>query len=306
MSGIDPFLVPAIDWAIVVVAAAPYAGVVTDPAWQSYDAIADVYERVAALCHAQMARDLVAAVAPSFGARVLDLGAGTGVAAQAASAAVGPDGTVIAADPSSALLRRAAFPRLQRVAAAAPGLPFTDDAFDVVVANLVVGFFTDYAVALADLARVLRPGGRLGVTTWGRLDRDPEIDDADERAAFATWETVVADRIDLDKADAATEEALPWLRELGDFDFLAAALADANLHVVDVVGRAYRFPLSHTDWLGRMHTSARGRYVRAALGDDGVSALSAAVLEAMQTAGIPDPIHCADETVITVAVLGRT
>ena len=122
---------------------APYAGAVTGPAWQSYDAIADVYERVAALCHAQMARDLVAAVAPSFGARVLDLGAGTGVAAQAASAAVGADGVVVAADPSSALLRRADTPRLHRVAAAAPGLPFADAAFDVVVANLVVGLFED-------------------------------------------------------------------------------------------------------------------------------------------------------------------
>src|SRR4029450_1723496 len=100
---------------------------------------ADVYERVAALCHAQTARDLVAAVAPSFGARVLDLGAGTAVAAQAAAAAVGSGGTVVAADPSSALLRRAASPRFQRVAAAAPGLPVADGAFDVVVANLEIG-----------------------------------------------------------------------------------------------------------------------------------------------------------------------
>jgi len=279
---------------------------VTDPSWQSYDAIADVYERVAALCHAQTARDLVAAVAPSFGARVLDLGAGTGVAAEAAAAAVGPDGTVVAADPSGALLRRAGSGRLQRVAAAAPGLPFVDDAFDVIVANLVVGHFRDYTVALADLVRVLRAGGRLGVTTWGRLDRDPEIDDADERAAYATWDAVAAERVDLDKVDAAALEALPWEAAFSDHAFLVAALNAANLAVVDAIGRAYRYPLSHVDWLGRVHTSARGRYVRAELGNDGMSALSAAVLEAMRAAAIPDPIHCADETVITVAVLGRT
>jgi hypothetical protein len=76
--------------------------------------------------------------------------------------------------------------------------------------------------------------------------------------------------------------------------------------VVDVVGRAYRYPLSHTDWLSRMHTSARGRYAHAVLGDDGIGALSTDVLAALRAAGIPDPIHCADETVITVALLGRT
>jgi SAM-dependent methyltransferase len=279
---------------------------VTGPAWQSYDAIADVYERVAALCHAQMARDLVAAVAPSFGGRVLDLGAGTGVAAQAATAAVGPDGTVVAADPSSALLRHADTPRLSRVAAAAPGLPFADDAFDAVIANLVIGHFTDYTVALADLVRVLRAGGRLGVTTWGRLDRDPEIDDADERAAYETWNAIAAERVDLDKVDEAALEALPWEGAFSDHTFLTTALNDANLAVVDAIGRAYRYPLSHADWLGRVHTSARGRYVQAALGDDGVTALSADVLAALRSARIPDPIHCADETVITVAVLGRT
>jgi SAM-dependent methyltransferase len=279
---------------------------VTDSAWQSYDAIADVYERVAALCHAQLARDLVAAVAPSFGARVLDLGAGTGVAAQAAVAAVGSDGTVVAADPSSALLRRADTPRLHRVAAAAPGLPFADDAFDVVVANLVVGHFADYRVAFADLVRVLRAGGRLGITTWGRLDRDPEIDDADERAAYDTWNAVAGERVDLHKVDAAALEALPWEAAFTDHGFLTGALADARLTVVDAIGRAYRYPLSHADWLGRVHTSARGRYVQAALGDDGIAALSGAVLDALHAGGIPDPIHCADETVITVAVSGRT
>jgi len=285
---------------------APYAGAVTDPSWQSYDAIADVYERVAALCHAQMARDLVAAVAPSFGARVLDLGAGTGVAAQAATSAVGSDGAVVAADPSSALLRRADTPRLARVAAAAPGLPFADRAFDVVIANLVIGHFTDYTVALGDLVRVLRVGGRLGVTTWGRLDRDPEIDDADERAAYDTWNAIAAERVDLDKVDAAALEALPWEGAFTDHAFLTGALNAANLAVVDAIGRAYRYPLSHTDWLGRVDTSARGRYVHAALGDDGVAALRTDVLAALRTAAIPDPIHCADETVITVAVLGRT
>ncbi len=145
--------------------------------WQSYDDVAGAYARIAAVCHAHLARDLVAAVAPPFGAAVLDVGAGTGLAALAAADAVGSDGDVVALDPSAALLKQASAARLRRVAGAAPGLPFPGGRFDVVLASLVVGHFFDYRPALDDLLRVLRPGGRIGLTTWGRFDDAPLVDD---------------------------------------------------------------------------------------------------------------------------------
>jgi SAM-dependent methyltransferase len=270
-------------------------------AWQSYDTVADAYARVSAVCHAQLARDLVAAVAPPFGAHVLDVGAGTGIAALAAAHATGTEGQVVALDPSAELLSRARPTRLHLVAGAAPGIPFAERQFDAVVANLVVGHFSDYRPALGDLGRVLRPGGRLGITAWGRLDDAPPIDDSDERAAYAAWDAAAAERIDLEEVDAAAADALPWEDWFGDPTNLRAALADAGLRVVDLIGRAYRYPLSHPDWLGRVNTGARARYAHAVLGSDAAADLDAAVLANLRAAKIPDPIRCADEALIAVA-----
>lgn len=273
----------------------------TAPDWRSYDAVADAYARVSAACHRQLACDLVDAVAPPFGARVLDLGAGSGVAAAAVLDATGRDGHVVALDPSAALVAHARAHHVDAVAGAAPGLPFRGRAFDAAVASLVIGHFADYRPALADVVRVLRPGGRLGLTTWGRLDDAPPIDDADERAALACWDAVVGGALDLGDVDAAAADALPWEEWFGDPARIRIALAEVGLRVVELFGRAYRYPLEHADWLQRMATGARARYVRAALGDDDFAALEREVLARLRAAGVADPIRCADEAIITVA-----
>jgi ubiquinone/menaquinone biosynthesis C-methylase UbiE len=270
--------------------------------WRGYDDVADAYARISARCHAQLARDLVDAVAPPFGGRVLDLGSGSGVAAAAAAGATGAGGQVVALDPSPALLAHARATRILVVAGSAPGLPFAPAVFDAVVASLVIGHFDDYRPALADLVRVLRPGGRLGVSTWGRLDDAPPIDDADERAAHAAWDEAVAQRLDLREVDTAAAEALPWEEWFSDPANLRLALTEAGLRVMDLFGRAYRFRLSHTDWLQRVGTSARARYVRATIGATEYGAIETEVLNALRARGVTDPIRCADEAIITVAV----
>ncbi|MBM3660101.1 MAG: methyltransferase domain-containing protein [Actinobacteria bacterium] len=272
-----------------------------DRGWRSYDAVADAYVRVSAACHRQLACDLVAAVAPPFGARVLDLGAGSGIAAAAALDATGAGGHVVALDPSAVLVAHARAHHVDAVAGAAPGLPFRDRAFDVAVASLVIGHFDAYQPALADLVRVLRPGGRLGLTTWGRLDDAPPIDDADERAAHATWDAVVGEYIDLDAVDEAAAEALPWEEWFGDPARIRLALAEVGLRVVDMFGRAYRYPLGHAEWLQRVATGARARYVRATLGAARFAAVEAEVLATLDARAIPDPVRCADEAIVTIA-----
>lgn len=271
--------------------------------WRSYDTVAEMYAQVSTRCHQQLARDLVAAVAPPFGARALDLGAGSGVAALAAAAATGATGSVVALDPAPALVAHARGPRVAPVAGAAPGLPFADGAFDAVVASLVIGHFDDYRPALADLVRVLKRGGRLGVSTWGRLDDAPPIDDADERAAHAMWDEVVGQHVDLGDVDAAAHDALPWEEWFSDPARIRHALSEAGLQVVELFGRAYRYPLTHTEWLGRVATGARARYVHATLGDAGFATVEAEVRERLRAKKVSDPIRCADEALITVAVV---
>ena len=91
--------------------------------------------------------------------RILDIGTGEGQIARRAARA---GAEVVGIDPTLAQLRvavsRGGQPRYAR--AAATGLPFADGSFDAVVVCLVFEHITEPEVAIAEIARVLRPGGR--------------------------------------------------------------------------------------------------------------------------------------------------
>jgi ubiquinone/menaquinone biosynthesis C-methylase UbiE len=99
---------------------------------------------------------------------VLDVATGTGIAAAAAHAAVGPSGTVVAGDISPAMLDIARvklrdLPVVLQVMDAHL-LPYADCRFDAVICQLGLMLFAKPARALAEFHRVLRPGGRASVT----------------------------------------------------------------------------------------------------------------------------------------------
>ena len=103
------------------------------------------------------------------GERVLDVAAGSG---NAALAAARRGAAVIATDFVPQLLQAAARRAqaegldLQTREADAQALPFPDGAFDVVLSTFGVMFAPDQSQAAAELLRVCRPGGRIGLTAW--------------------------------------------------------------------------------------------------------------------------------------------
>src|SRR6266498_4130081 len=112
------------------------------------------------------------------GARVLDLGSGSGTDSFAAAHLVGPTGQVTGIDMTDE--QRAKADRLRGdathirfVDGRLEDLPFDDGAFDVVISNGVVNLCPDKARVFAEAARVLAPGGRLAVADIGAT---PETD----------------------------------------------------------------------------------------------------------------------------------
>ena len=108
------------------------------------------------------------------GARVLDVAAGAGGQTLAAARRVGPAGHVLASDLSPGILQYAA------AAARSAGLGnvetreldgesltgIEDASFDAVISRLGIIYFPDQQGALAEMRRVLRPGGRLAAVAW--------------------------------------------------------------------------------------------------------------------------------------------
>jgi SAM-dependent methyltransferase len=126
---------------------------------------ADAYERGFARLTVHAAGPLLDAAGVSIGTRVLDVGTGPGVVAGAA-AARGATVTAVDAEPSMIEAAARNVPGLDVRLAVLPDLPLPDGEFDAVTGNFVIHATGDPAAVLAELRRVLRPGGRLALTCW--------------------------------------------------------------------------------------------------------------------------------------------
>ena len=121
---------------------------------------------------------------------VLDLGSGGGIDVLLSAARVGPTGFVYGLDMTDDMLDLA---RQNATAAGATNvafrkgriesIPLGDDSVDVVISNCVVNLSTDKATVLAEVARVLRPGGRVGISDVVADDALTPADRA-ERGSF--------------------------------------------------------------------------------------------------------------------------
>jgi demethylmenaquinone methyltransferase / 2-methoxy-6-polyprenyl-1,4-benzoquinol methylase len=131
-----------------------------------FDQAAPSYDRINAWMSLRTGeryrRDALVRAGLGLGQTVLDIACGTGVMARHAQDLVGPDGTVLAMDPSLPMLAQALGRGVHaRAAAIAERLPLPDRSVDFVSMGYALRHVADLAVAFREFRRVLKPGGRL-------------------------------------------------------------------------------------------------------------------------------------------------
>jgi len=121
-------------------------------------------------------------------------------------------------------------PNVEWQEAMAESLPYPDRSFDAVVSQFGLMFFSDRSLALREMIRVLKPGGRLAVAVWDTL----------ENSAAYPIEVEVLERL----AGDAAANALRAPFVLGDKDALIALFEDSGVESVGIetVNGTARFP----------------------------------------------------------------
>jgi SAM-dependent methyltransferase len=133
----------------------------------SYDQWAEIYDRHISRLALPLTHHTCALAKLRKGDRVLDIGCGSGVATREAVRCVGPSGYVLGIDLSAGMIataKRGKTPGIDYRVMDAESLELRDESFDAVISLCAVMHFPAIATALAEMYRVLRPGGRLVVS----------------------------------------------------------------------------------------------------------------------------------------------
>jgi ubiquinone/menaquinone biosynthesis C-methylase UbiE len=186
---------------------------------------------------ADAAFDAVVETAP---AKVLDVGAGTGELAIRIAAT---GAAMTAVDSAPAMVERLHATGIEAVLADACALPPPDRSFDCVVANWMLYHVADREQAIAELARVLRPGGRLVAATFSERNLDElweALGDDTPRGHGFTAENGAAQ---LQRRFANVEaRRIEWPIEFSDRDALQAIVA-ATIRRSHLAARVPHLPM---------------------------------------------------------------
>jgi SAM-dependent methyltransferase len=227
---------------------------------------------------AGVTQSMLAESRPRSGERVLELACGAGGLGLAAAALVAPDGEVVLSDVVAEMTEiaaaRARALGVENVATRQLDLESIaepDASYDVVLCREGLMFAPEPERAASEIARVLRPGGRVAAAVWGPRERNP-------------WLGLVFDAVSAQTGSPVPPPGVPGPFSLSDRDRLAGLFTDAGLS--DVRVREVPTPLragSFEEWWQRTSALAGPlTKILAALPEGAAQALSARLRESVR------------------------
>jgi ubiquinone/menaquinone biosynthesis C-methylase UbiE len=162
----------------------------------TYNAAADHFDDEPLGFWGRIGRRTIGRLQLSSGSTVLDVGCGTGASALPAAEAVGPQGLITGVDLAERLLEigrlkaeRRQLSNIEFQTGDMERLGYPNDHFDAVVSVFSIFFVADMTEQVRELWRMVRPGGKLAITTWGPRVLEP--------GASVWWNAVKEVRPDL-------------------------------------------------------------------------------------------------------------
>ncbi|HLH25627.1 MAG TPA: methyltransferase domain-containing protein [Chloroflexota bacterium] len=251
----------------------------------AFSNLAPEYDTTGPGCFAHFGRRLVELVGVEPGQRVLDVATGRGAVLFPAAERAGAAGEALGVDLAEGMVQATSAEAARRklpvrvVVMDAERLDLPDAAFDRVFCGFGIMFFPDLDRALAEFRRVLKPGGRLGVSTW-------RITESEELGAV------------LDALGGPSDRSPGWITEPDD---LARRLTGAGFADVRVVADSETFHYADLEhyWQGARGTGRRRSLD--ALDAEQTARVRAALAERLRPYQRPDGIHAPATALLAVA-----
>lgn len=218
----------------------------------AYNAAADLFDHPANTFWDRFGRATVQRLDLQPGNAVLDVCSGSGASAIPAAEKVGPDGHVLAVDLAENLLqladakaRRSGLGNIEFQVGDLMSLGLADGRFNAVICVFGIFFVPDMPAAVRELWRMVRPGGKLAITTWGPNLFEP--------ANSAFWSSIQKEAPKLHKSFN------PWDR-ISKPSGLRAMLQEAGIESCEISAQAGTHPIESPEawWMTLMGSGYRG------------------------------------------------
>jgi ubiquinone/menaquinone biosynthesis C-methylase UbiE len=238
-----------------------------------FSRIAPTYDQVGPRFFAYFGQRLVDVATIPVGARVLDVASGRGAVLFPAAAQVGSAGHVTGIDFAEVMVNETGEAIRQRGVTQAEirqmdaeQLDFPDESFDYVLCGFALFFFPHLSRALAEFRRVLKPGGRIAVSTWG----------ADDDRWQWYGELLRAYR------PANVPQPPQELNRFNNAPNLETVMREANFDSVQVIEEAPEFFYKDEEEWWAVQWATGSRYMLEMLSPEALAQFKAAAFEKMQ------------------------